>query len=234
MKRTIGRDGSEVEDADEEPTIRVTEPDPRARYKADHSKTLAEAIYAAAHAYRVFQIRRARGYDGSDTLDKIDKPAGELIRLLNDPVNERRLFADEGFRAIANTGLDVVELLEDIRAAALRLHQPAPRGRPPNDELDAAYRVLADWYRREYGDGKFTRGWKPTKHLLKPSRAAKFLVDAMTLIDPKRPGLDASLQGLIENTVKSIRGKRRGRKSGTQVRINRRQSNIKNALIEVD
>src|SRR5260370_14150182 len=173
MKRTIERDGSEVEDADdadEEPTIRVNdiseaqiaklaaahnipaeriaELDARARYKTGHSKTLQEAIHEAAFAYGAFSYKRGMGYDGADTLDKIDKPAAVLIRLLNDPVNEHRLFADEGFRAGAGTGLDVVQVLEDIRAAAARAHQPAPRGHPPNNNLGAPYRVLPDWYRQ--------------------------------------------------------------------------------------
>jgi hypothetical protein len=177
----------------------------------------ARVLGRAAATYGELKHARERGYagyvDGPDTLLKIDKPAATLIRLLSDDVNKERLAADEGFRAFTKWGLDPVQVLEEVRAAAKRARRS--RGRPPpHDELNAAFRVLAEWYRQEFGDSNFTRGWEETERdgLVPTSSAAWFLFDCLTLIDPDRSGLAASLQGLMAKKVRSTPGPRRGRK----------------------
>lgn len=113
--------------------------------------------------------------------------------------------------AIANLlQSELPAVLERIRDAARELHWKRGRGNPGTQmDLRRAYDILADEWRRLKGDENFTKDWYRGAPV---SLTARFLFDAMKLIDPDRAKLSAELEGLMDKTVRSLPGPRRGRK----------------------
>jgi len=174
----------------------------------DHQTTVEAIIGETACNYRAVQWATAQGYDDrSDTLDKIEKPIAELSLLLSDKINHHRLFEDGGEPALRKFCEKLPTLLENVRLAARKAHQTRGRGRPKaRADLNGAYWSLERWYRRIFGDDKFTNVWDgPATELTPTSPAASFFFDVMTLIDPDQPRLAVELRELMANTVKYLR-----------------------------
>jgi hypothetical protein len=173
--------------------------------------------------------------EGPDTLDEIEKPAIELTLLLIDDTNQRRIISalldeyherehsddlrgfswhrDEAIKEVFDNFEEMLRRLDAVRLAARRAHQKRGRGRPRNQDIRNAYAELADFWKRSFGEERFTQGWAKTDDGLVPtSDAACFLCDAMRLIDPRRPRLAEELRALMPDDVRAILGQRRGRK----------------------
>jgi hypothetical protein len=184
-------------------------------YKIDQT-TLEVIIADAACHYHALRWSTGEGYDDRDTLDKIEKPAAELSRLLSENVNHHRLamtlFEDGGESALRKFCEEAIPFLDDVRLAARKAHRSRERGRPKaRGDLEGAYQSLAKWYRRLFGDVEFTSSWEASNSY-PTSPAACFLYDVMTLIDPDRPHLPKELRDLMTETVSNIPGPRRGRR----------------------
>jgi hypothetical protein len=181
------------------------------RHKIDQV-TLDAIVADAACNYRAVQWTTAQGYD-RDTLDKVEKPAAELSRLLSDKTNHHRLaaalFEEGGELALRKFCEEMLPLLENVRLAARKAHRPREPGRPKmRVDLDCAYQSLVKWYRRLFGDEAFTNKWHRTdaEGLIPTSDAACFLYDVMKMIDSRRLRLAEELRDLMADTVERRRG----------------------------
>jgi hypothetical protein len=171
--------------------------------------------------------------DAPDTLDEIDALAFRLLMLLDDQVNQRRIFnglLDEfhpeyrerpyetPFELIAEVGHKFDEMLrrlDAVRLVARNAHHPPPgRGRPVTQhELRSAYGWLAAFWKRTFGEDRFKQDWEETPEGLEPlTDAARFLRDAMKIIDPRRPRLAQELRWLMQADIGKMRGPRQGRR----------------------
>jgi hypothetical protein len=182
-------------------------------------QTLMEAIICeAAFHYGATQWLHAEGYNGPDTLDKVEELAAALSALLAHKLNRHRLFAtlfeESGIAAVAK--FEELLLFPDaIRSAARKAHRRRTRGRPRvKVDLAAAYHSLVRSYGLVFPGRPFTNVWDTSdkKHPPIPmSRAAWFLFVVMELIDPHRDRLAEELRDLMGGTIKSLPGQRRGR-----------------------
>ncbi len=186
------------------------------------NQTLLEAIIAdAATFYGWAQWSKAQGYDGPDTLDKIEEPASALLDLLANEVNRHRLIANLirgcSLVTIGDKFDQLLPFLEVIRSAAREAHRTPPRHRPKaKRDLAEAYRALNRHWRSIFGDREFSNTWDYVDKSRPPiptSPAACFLYDVMKLIDPTRERLAAELRDLMTETVTSLTGPRRGRRN---------------------
>jgi hypothetical protein len=153
-----------------------------------------------------------------DTLDQVEKAAGELSALLHNERNSRRLIRGQSDDFIAKFH-ELAAILDAVRLAASRnhrSHRPGKRGHPVvKGDLAVAYQGLVWFWRETFGDDAFKNNWHrdPKTGLTPITDAARFLYDAMKLIDPTRPRLAAELRRLMNETVADIPGPRKGRRT---------------------
>jgi hypothetical protein len=213
----------------------VTDDELAERHGIKDRAGLAEALFNAGGLYHLTYGPVNVDDDASDTLDKIDKPIAELLDLLADETNRDRLSGalirlwleettpcatvikgtKEWPEWLKRAGeicdeIDrMVRQLERVRIAARAAHRPGRVGHPmTKGDVTAAYGVLAEFWRRAFGEEKFTRDWDDGKPV---TPAARFLTDAIKIIDPDRPGLAAELNQLMKKDIKRF-GRGRGRR----------------------
>lgn len=193
------------------------------RHKIADSAMLRRLIEDAAQCYESTRWTIAEGYDGPDTLNKVEKPASALLDLLANEVNRHRLLVNligvkDGYAtndlAFATKLDQLPAFLEAVRLAAREAHRTRPRKRPKSKaDLTAAYAFLVKFWP---AGATFSNTWDDTDRGSPPiptSPAAWFLYDAMKLIDPNRKRLAEELRDLMAETVTSLPGPRRGRRN---------------------
>jgi hypothetical protein len=195
----------------------------------DDRDGLTEALYSAALAYRGWRDAAGTESDPAapDTLDKVDKPIQTVLELLSNPTNQNRLIGylleaavngervpgDDPLREVVGGFFRTLRWLHTLRVVAPKAHRTRPRARPVEKrDLIAAYRILADFWRRACGAGEFHNVWNKVGGSLEPgSHAAWFLFRALRIIDPDRQGVAAELERLMRSDVKGLPGPRQGR-----------------------
>jgi hypothetical protein len=195
-------------------------------FKLPLPTTLEEARHQATFAYDSAQCWEYDGFDGPDALDRVEKPATQLLQLLDnrpDNINWCRIIGEltgedddpSGDRAVAVGDKldDMLHFLDEVRLAARRAHVKRGRGRPGTKaDLRAAYSVLIEYWQRAYPGVTPTNTWDKEDRRIPTSDAACFLFDELRRIDPRRERLAEQLRDLLQETVESSLGPRPGRK----------------------
>ena len=213
-----------------------------AEHKICQSGPLLLALLEAAVVYGAgnWVIQANSQFAGKpDTLNKLPRAIDAVVALLEEPINRYRLerkatleIYDELCERRATTESstewsaftmpsgpapagpyveDFILLCMKFRSWAIHAHQG--QGSPPNRPVLFAYNRLVTFW-QEDERAKFTSKWEKTAHgnLAPISAAACFFHDALSLICPDRHNLANELQYLMANTVRSLKGNRRGRK----------------------
>jgi hypothetical protein len=182
---------------------------------------LSDALLWAATYYS------GGGLCENDTLNEIAESAAELLKLISDRINRQRIINAlvlERYSEITPRSLDMVgevtakldemfSMLDAVRRAARYPRRARTRGRrAEKQDLRAAYGRLAAFWKRSFGEKKFTQVWTTTKPPEPLSPASYFLYAAMNLIDPSRPRLGEELRDLMQKDISEIPGPRRGRR----------------------